>query len=109
MEMPVSSDGCPDYECPDVEEDVSALCEKYAQMYIGDGSTDPFRDAATHLYRIQGRRWLGLYEPADLLCATCFLRREKYIGENGLGTENVFTPMPEWFGKCPYENISATI
>jgi hypothetical protein len=105
------------YRGPDVGEeffreidgDISDLCKKYTQMYIGDQGTDPFRDAAAFLYRVQGRRWLGLYEPADLLCATCFLRREGYIGERGLGTEDGFSQMPEWYGVCSYQNISATI
>jgi hypothetical protein len=106
-------DGCSDFDeevFRENYENISELCKKYTQMHIGDQSTDPFRDAATLLYRAQGRRWLGLYEPVDLLCATCFLRREGYIGERGLGTEHVWTPMPESYGVfCTKNIISATI
>lgn len=106
-------DGCSDVDevfFREIDENISELCKKYTQMHISDQSTDPFRDAATLLYRAQGRRWLGLYEPADLLCATCFLRREGYIGERGLGTEHVLSPMPESYGVFCSENIiSATI
>lgn len=55
---------------------------------------DPFLDAATMLYRAQGRTWIGHYNVEEELCATCFLLREEYIGEDGLGTERVFSPMP---------------
>jgi len=56
---------------------------------------DPFAEAATILYRAQGRTWLNSYTPWCALCATCFLQSEQYIGENGLGTEGKFAEMPE--------------
>lgn len=62
-----------------------------------DRDSDPFLDAAIMLYRAQGRNWLGDYAMTERLCATCFLLREKYIGEEGIGTECDFPPIPEGF------------
>ncbi len=62
-----------------------------------DAKPDPFWDAATMLYRAQGRTWLGSYGLKEILCATCWLRREKYIHEAGLGAEDDLPPMPEGY------------
>ncbi|KAF2106583.1 hypothetical protein BDV96DRAFT_590856 [Lophiotrema nucula] len=62
-----------------------------------DTRPDPFLDAALMLYRAQGRNWIGSYSTKEQLCATCFLRREEYIGENGIGTERNWPPMPLQF------------
>jgi len=59
-----------------------------------DSCPDPFLDAALMLYRAQGRNWIGQYGAEERLCATCFLRREKYIGEDGVGTELDWPPLP---------------
>jgi hypothetical protein len=69
----------------------------YSAYLPAESRPDPFLDAATMLYRAQGRNLIGRYEANEELCATCFLRREEYIGENGLGTESSFTPMPASF------------
>jgi len=79
------------------------------QRFLTDGGVDPFLDAATLLYRAQGRVWLSSYEPDDLLCASCFLFSEEYIGEDGLGTEGDFSPMPESFVMYRSENYSSTV
>jgi hypothetical protein len=71
------------------------LCDAYARMHLPRAGGDPFQDSATLLYRAQGRIWLDTYEPEDLLCATCFLTREKYLGSGG---NYNFTPMPESYG-----------
>ena len=74
------------------------LCQVYNNMRLRDTRIDPFQDAATLLYRAQGRMWLSSYEPRDLLCATCFLKREEYIGADGQARGQDFTPMPEAYG-----------
>jgi hypothetical protein len=62
-----------------------------------DTPSDPFLDAATMLYRAQGRNWIGEYKSDEILCATCYLRRERYIADGSLRSEEDFTPMPESF------------
>ncbi|RYP86781.1 hypothetical protein DL770_004852 [Monosporascus sp. CRB-9-2] len=74
------------------------LCDRYDKSQQQQEGGDPFRDSATLLYRAQGRRWLGTYESGDVLCATCFLRRERYLGSGGKWTDYNFTPMPESYG-----------
>jgi hypothetical protein len=54
-----------------------------------------FSDTATLLYRAHGRVWIGEYAIGERLCATCFLVRERYIGEDGLSAD--FPPMPKSF------------
>jgi hypothetical protein len=54
-----------------------------------------FLEIATLLYTAQGRNWMGEYEIGERLCATCFLLKEQYIGEDGLAAE--FPPMPKSF------------
>ena len=109
LEDPTSDDG----DSSDSEEDVFQDCESgedeelyadessflemasfHAQTYLRATERDPFRDTATILYRAQGRTWLGSYEPSDLLCTTCFLKREEYIGKEGLGKDPVFSQVP---------------
>ncbi|KAH8722344.1 hypothetical protein GQ44DRAFT_741717 [Phaeosphaeriaceae sp. PMI808] len=60
-----------------------------------EDSADAFSKVATPLYRCHGRYWLGEYEADEYLCATCFLVRERYTGEDGLIAD--FPPMPEHF------------
>ncbi len=82
----------------ETEDDVDQLCDEYDRLGLDEKiNEDPFHDAATMLYRAQGRRWIGSYEPSELLCATCFLKREDYIGENGPIHHHRFTPVPKWF------------
>ena len=46
----------------ETEDDVDQLCEEYDKFNLDDNiKGDPFRDAATMLYRAQGRRWIGSY------------------------------------------------
>lgn len=68
--------------CPNQD---SSLVETY----------DIFLDTAIMLYRSHGKIWMGEYEIGEHLCATCFLLKEQYISEDGLGTD--FPPMPESF------------
>ena len=111
-----SSDSPDDGQCQGDEEalsrmddDTMRLCKEYIETRTGDSQPDPFRDAATFLYRTQGRRWLGSYEPSDLLCGTCFLRRELYIAEKGLEAQHENTPMPESFTSFCSEHLTATL
>jgi len=96
------------YKEPEV--DIDQLCEEYDRLSIDDGTQgDPFYDAATMLYRAQGRRWIGSYEPCEILCAVCFLRREEYIGEDGPAGNARFTPVPKtYISACPPDMFSAT-
>jgi len=82
-----------DEEFFDAEADLDII--KFPHFVERD--SDPFLDAATMLYRAQGKTWVGHYDTKEQLCATCFLLREKYIGEDGLGTERDFPPMPQSF------------
>jgi hypothetical protein len=93
----------------EVEKDISELCNEYSKMHIGEERPDPFRDAATMLYRAQGRRWIGNYERLEMLCGTCFLRREQYVAGNEVGAEPAFTEMPESFGIFRPYDVSASI
>jgi hypothetical protein len=54
-----------------------------------------FSETATLLYKAQGRIWIGEYAIGERLCATCFLFKEQYIGEDGFAAE--FPPMPKSF------------
>lgn len=92
----------------DTEEDITKCCDEYMSE-LTQKKSDPFLDAATMLYRAQGRIWLSRYEPGDFYCATCFLLREGYIGEDGLGTEREFSPMPNSFEMFRSDNYSSTI
>lgn len=56
---------------------------------------DVFSEIATMLYRAHGRVWIGDYAIGEQLCASCFLFREQYIGEDGLAAD--FPPMPKSF------------
>lgn len=56
---------------------------------------DAFSDIATTLFRAHGRTWIGNYAIGEDLCASCFLFREQYIGEDGLAAD--FPPMPKSF------------
>ncbi|KAF9700525.1 hypothetical protein EKO04_001240 [Ascochyta lentis] len=58
-------------------------------------SSSMFSDIATLLYSAQGRIWMGKHAIGERLCASCFLLREKYIGEDGLAVD--FPPMPTSF------------
>ncbi|GAB1317073.1 hypothetical protein MFIFM68171_07283 [Madurella fahalii] len=81
--------------------DISKLCHDFIDSRsVLTKSYDPFTEAATILYRAQGRTWLNDYVAGEVYCATCFLLREGYIGESGLGTEGEFSEMPESFSMC---------
>lgn len=85
------------------------LYEEYDRLCVDEIKTNLFHDAATMLYQVHGRRWMGSYEPLELLCATCFLKREKYIEENRPLEEQRFTPMPETFRVFSPEDITSTL
>jgi hypothetical protein len=87
----------------ETEGNVDQLCEEYDRLSLDEKRKgDLFHDAATILYRTQGRRWIGSYEPSELLCATCFLESEEYINHG-------FTPVPKTFiSSCPSDNFTST-
>ena len=78
--------------------DISPLCVDFiaSRSHLTE-LYDPFMEAATLLYRAQGRTWLNAYAAVEKFCATCFLLSEEYIRVNGLGTEGKFSEMPESF------------
>lgn len=81
--------------------DIPQLCEDYIASDAHLTNTyDPFTEAATMLYRAQGRIWLGAYREGEAVCGTCFLQGERYIGENGLGTEGDFPDIPDSYSMC---------
>ncbi|KAF2652831.1 hypothetical protein K491DRAFT_30399 [Lophiostoma macrostomum CBS 122681] len=77
--------------------DAEADLNTHSVYFSAETRPDPFLDAATMLYRAQGRNWLGDYRANEDLCGTCFLLREDYIDGTGLGTEKAFSPMPDFF------------
>jgi hypothetical protein len=107
-----------DLEDDDVDEefymepviDIDDLCEEYDRLSIHDSiQGDPFKDAATMLYRAKGRRWIGPYEDSEVLCAVCFLKREEYLEEDGSAGGGRFTPAPKTFvSACPPDTFDAT-
>lgn len=73
-----------------------------AQPHLFDSSSpqsqpnsNMFSDIATLLYSAQGRTWTSRHAIGERLCATCFLLKEHYIGEDGLAAD--FPPMPKSF------------
>lgn len=96
------------YKEPEV--DMDQLCKEYDRLGIDDSiDGDPFYDAAMMLYRAQGRRWIGSYDPSEILCAACFLKREEYIGEDGPAGGARFTPaLKTYISACPSDVFSAT-
>ena len=106
--------GQPVANFPDIDEvnvdDVDHFCEEYDKLSLDEEmNADPFYDTATMLYRAQGRRWIGSYEPSELLCAICFLKREEYIGDNGPIHDHCFTPVPKWYiSQCSLDPFDST-
>lgn len=74
----------------------SVECEEYAQK-LEARMKDPFWEITVLLYRAQARVWLGKYEPGELLCGTCFLRREGYVDEEAKHEKDIFASMPASF------------
>ena len=94
----------------EVEVNVDDLCAEYDKLDIKDDTVrgDPFKDAATMLYRAQGRRWIGTYDDDEVLCAACFLKREEYLEEDGSTGGARFTPAPKTFvSACPSDTFDA--
>ncbi|KAI0148396.1 hypothetical protein GGR57DRAFT_515374 [Xylariaceae sp. FL1272] len=88
-----------DEECAvEADIDIAPLCEDFvaSQSNLLE-RYDPFTEAASLLYRAQGRTWQSSYRIGDHYCATCFLLSERYIGKDGLGTETDFPDIPESF------------
>jgi hypothetical protein len=77
------------------EEFLDAESYSPTQEHFSTQATGLFPAIALQLYRSHGRVWMGEYEPGEHLCATCFLRREQYLSDDGLGAD--FPPMPESF------------
>lgn len=94
----------------ETEDDVEQLCNEYDERGLGEKiKGDPFYDAATMLYQVQGRRWISSYKPSESLCATCFLKREEYIGENGPTAHHRCTPVPKTFiSSCSPDHFTST-
>ncbi|KAF7508364.1 hypothetical protein GJ744_009355 [Endocarpon pusillum] len=71
-------------------------CEKYIREMEGK-KKDPFSAIAALLYRAQARLWVERYRPGELLCGTCFLRREGYVDEEAKDDDDIFASMPASF------------
>ena len=97
-------------DCSSDEDDNDAECfyDLYDYPTIDEGSivetlscdnNDPFQAVAHHLHCAQGRTWIGSYEPGELVCGSCFLRREGYVNEVGKDEDvDYFFSMPLAFG-----------
>ena len=78
-------------DCP--EQDESSIIET-----LNCDNSDPFKAVAHHLHCVQGRTWIGSYEPGELVCGSCFLRREGYVNELGKDEDvDYFFSMPSAF------------
>ena len=76
-----------------LEEDEASIVEA-----LNCDNTDPFKAVAHHLHCAQGRTWIGSYRPGELVCGTCFLRREGYVNELGKDDDvDYFFSMPAAF------------
>jgi hypothetical protein len=95
------------YKEPEV--DMEQLCADYDKLGLdGIPQGDPFYDGAAMLYRSQGRRWIGEYKEDEILCATCFLKRERYIREGELSECVRFVPPPKtYISACPADTFDA--
>ena len=100
----------PDDESNDAESfyDLDYWLEKDKELIVDalkSDESDPFKAVAHHLHCAQGRTWVGSYKPGELVCGSCFLRREGYINEPGKDDdEDIFSSMPSAFrGKAAEE------
>ncbi|PVH68701.1 hypothetical protein DL98DRAFT_474589 [Cadophora sp. DSE1049] len=84
--------------CKEPDVNVDELCEEYDKLGLdGQALGDPFCEAATMLYRAQGRRWIGSHELLEAVCGACFLQQEGYIGAEGIAGIACFTPVPNTY------------
>jgi len=74
------------------------LCQEFDKCHVDDSSKPPFQLTILTLYRAQGRRWLGTYDPTEQLCGICFFKREQYLGPDGSAkAPRRYTPVPDYF------------
>jgi hypothetical protein len=72
-------------------------CEKVIKQVESDKGKDLFQTSAAHLYCCQARVWLGSYHAGEMVCGTCFFRREGYIDEELEEDRDFFSSMPSSF------------
>ena len=72
-------------------------CDRYIREIENKDTKDPFREAASVLYRSQARLWLGDYEPGQRFCGTCFLRNEGYMNDSVTDNDDFWSSMPMSF------------
>jgi hypothetical protein len=70
-------------------------CEQLVQSKSTGKASDPFQSLATSLYISTARNLLGSYKLGEQLCGTCFLKREGYIGKDGIDGEDQYVPPPD--------------
>ena len=82
------------------EEDESSIVEA-----LNRDNADPFKAVAHHLHCAQGRTWIGSYKPGELVCGSCFLKREGYVNESGKddNVDYFFSMPPAFCGKIVEE------
>ncbi|RAR06532.1 ankyrin repeat-containing protein [Stemphylium lycopersici] len=91
------------YDMNDVEETASEDIFFDAESHLlsnvipshNSTTSGMFTEVAALLYSAHGRTWLGHYEADELLCAPCFLLRERYIDSDGVIAD--FSPRPDHF------------
>ena len=73
-------------------------CKQLVQSKSTGKVPDPFQRLVISLYVSTARNLLGSYELEEQLCGTCFLKREGYIGKDGIDGEDQYVPPPDtWF------------
>ncbi|KAH6633196.1 hypothetical protein C7974DRAFT_462830 [Boeremia exigua] len=95
--LPTYSGACSEDEDDQVDDIDEQFYDTVPHLFddVDPSKPDAFSEIATVLYRAHGRVWIGSYAIGEQLCASCFLSREQYIGEDGLAAD--FPPMPESF------------
>ncbi|ERF75789.1 hypothetical protein EPUS_01619 [Endocarpon pusillum Z07020] len=83
-------------ECDSGDIDWTVKCQEFIRKIEGK-KKDPFSAVAALLYRAQARLWVERYGPGELLCGTCFLRREGYLDGEARDDDDIFASMPASF------------
>ncbi|KAF8846789.1 hypothetical protein BDZ45DRAFT_699723 [Acephala macrosclerotiorum] len=72
-------------------------CERIIKEVENHRGKDLFQTAAARIYCCQARVWLGSYQTGEMVCGTCFFKREKYIDEELKEDRDIFSSIPSSF------------
>jgi hypothetical protein len=86
--------------CPgsrDPQSDQTLDDEDWILERLEDDNKDPFKGVAHFLYCVQGRRWFGSHKLGELLCGSCFFKREGYLNEDGKSDWETYGTVPPMY------------